>query len=213
MLNPSGLCLCGCGGRTQLAKAGERPRGYAKGDPLKYIHGHNQGHQGRQARPVGERFWSKVNKAGPVPDYAPHLGRCWLWTGYLDPAGYGGFSPGTRKSMPGVRAHRWAYQDVRGPIPDDLPLDHLCRVRSCVNPAHLDPVTIGENCRRGAAVRTHCPHGHPYSGDNLYITRQGARACRECGRQAVRRRRARLRAVDLDAEIEEAYRELRKETG
>lgn len=97
-------------------------------------------------------------------------------------------------------AHRVAYELVVGPIPDGLQLDHLCKVRKCVNPAHLEAVTCGENIRRGdtgkaaaevQSSKTHCPQGHPYSGDNLahYRGRHGRRyrACRICRREAMRR--------------------------
>lgn len=97
------------------------------------------------------RFWSKVAE-GPDPDYAPHLGRCWIWLGGLVPGGYGTF---TVRPSRGVKkqgmAHRWAYQYMVGEIPGGLFLDHLCRVRCCVRPDHLDPVTHAENVRRGDA--------------------------------------------------------------
>ena len=78
-------------------------------------------------------------------------------------------------------AHRVAYELQVGPIPVGLQLDHLCRVRSCVNPAHLEPVTSAENTRRGLrAMKTHCPQGHPYAGENLLIRPTGQRRCRTC---------------------------------
>jgi hypothetical protein len=91
------------------------------------------------------RFWQKVSKNGPVPDYAPHLGPCWLWTGGLDGKGYGQFGLGGKH----VRAHRFAYELLVKPIPAGLDLDHLCRVITCVNPAHLEPVTRQVNRQRG----------------------------------------------------------------
>ena len=85
-----------------------------------------------------ERFWSKVDKNGP--------GGCWLWTASLNNRGYGRFGPTGQRKL--VRAHRWAYEAVVGPIPDGLVIDHLCGVKRCVNPAHLEPVTNFENLRR-----------------------------------------------------------------
>lgn len=86
-------------------------------------------------------------------------------------------------------AHRYAYQELVGPIPDGLDLDHLCRNRACTNPDHLEPVTRKENINRSAKnggaqnkVKTHCPYGHEYSGKNLYIHPTGRRCCRECAR-------------------------------
>lgn len=80
----------------------------------------------------------------------------------------------------GRTAHRVVYETVVGPVPEGLELDHLCRNRGCVNPAHLEPVTHQENMRRGHwGMKTHCPQGHPYEGDNL--VRDGhSRICRWC---------------------------------
>lgn len=121
---------------------------------------------------------------------------CWLWTGTVNPGGYGcvGFHKKTRG------AHKVSYLLKHGTIPDGMDLDHLCRVRSCVNPDHLEPVTRSENLRRGEAgdnlaraalSKTHCPAGHPYSGTNLYICPRGHRDCVTCQRQRVRDWRAR----------------------
>lgn len=117
-------------------------------------------------QPVSVRFWSKVSKDGPVPECAPHLGSCWIWTAArFRSGGYGAFNPDGVT----VRAHRWAYAEARGSVPDGLVLDHLCRVPACVRPDHLEAVTPTTNCRRGlrGALRTHCPQGHPLSGENL----------------------------------------------
>jgi len=89
------------------------------------------------------RFWAMVG-SGPVPDYAPHLGECWLWTGRPDGRGYAQFKLGDRSPM----AHRVAYEMLVCPIPDGLDLDHLCRVTMCVNPSHMDPVTREVNIQR-----------------------------------------------------------------
>lgn len=89
-------------------------------------------------------------------------------------------------------AHRVSFELHGGVIPDGLVIDHICRVRCCVNPAHMEVVTHKVNINRGIAPErtresraliTHCPRGHPYSGDNLYITATGSRDCRECSRQ------------------------------
>lgn len=93
------------------------------------------------------RFASYLS-LGPVPEHDPTLGPCWLWTGGLDPDGYCKFK------APGEQfAYRWAYTFHVGPIPEGLELDHLCRVRSCANPWHLDPVTPGVNRRRANLIR------------------------------------------------------------
>lgn len=103
---------------------------------------------------------------------------CWLWTGGKNTSGYGQCSVGRGTQV----AHRIVYEALVGPIPNGLTLDHLCRVRHCVNPAHMEPVTKGENTRRGKAAKTHCNRGHPLSGDNLVPLISGYRACKECAR-------------------------------
>jgi hypothetical protein len=95
-----------------------------------------------------------------------------------------------------VRAHILAFEDVRGPVPPGLVLDHLCRVRPCVNDTHLDPVTNLENIQRGQGginmrVKTHCPQGHAYDAANTYVW-LGTRRCKVCKaeRQRAYRRSA-----------------------
>jgi hypothetical protein len=131
------------------------------------------------ASPALDRLDAKIS---PEPNTG-----CWLWTGCLTSKGYGHFGLNRRA----ILAHRAAYELLVGPIPSGLELDHLCRVRSCVNPAHLEPVTHAENVRRGAAhgtygsferAKTHCPKGHPYSGDNLVDRADGSRSCRACAK-------------------------------
>ncbi len=137
----------------------------------------------RRTLPLAERFEAKVNYKDDG---------CWEWLAGRDRKGYGRFSIG-RLSKP---AHRVSYELFVGPIPTGLQVDHLCRNRACVNPAHLEPVTCLENVRRSAlgiatANRVACRHGHPYSPENTYVRKSGARACRTCRReQDARRRRA-----------------------
>jgi hypothetical protein len=110
---------------------------------------------------------------------------CWEWIACRDRAGYGRLLVGKSAGL----AHRYIYELMIGPVPEGLELDHLCRNTSCVNPAHLEPVSHQENCRRGRQTerKTHCPRGHPYSGDNLYINPNGSQKCRECHRAVCRR--------------------------
>lgn len=106
---------------------------------------------------------------------------CWLWTACKSRLGYG------RIRMRGklLSAHRVLYEICNGSIPAELEMDHLCRVRHCVNPDHLEPVTHRVNVKRSDhsthrnRVKTHCLRGHPFSEDNLYFDR-GARLCRTC---------------------------------
>lgn len=143
---------------------------------------------------VEQRFWSKVDKDGPVPIDRPDLGPCWLWTAATNGHGYGIFHLDGRL----VKPHRFAYELLAGPIPAGLQLDHLCRVRLCLNTAHLEPVTNQENIRRGESgvrqrEKTHCPQGHPYAAGNIYRYR-GKRNCRACSRVRCRAWRAERRA-------------------
>lgn len=97
---------------------------------------------------VDARFWDKVDKRGPIPTWAPFLGRCWVWTAGRFPSGYGCFKLNGKSTL----AHRVAYEWLIGPIPEGLEIDHLCRVRGCCNPAHLEPVTPAENVQRARLV-------------------------------------------------------------
>lgn len=116
---------------------------------------------------------------------------CLLWTGNIHPKyGYGRLCVDRVVKL----AHRVAYEAFVGPIPEGLTLDHLCRVRRCVNPAHLEPVTLAENKARGmsfAAVnarKTRCSQGHEFTPENTYVdTKTGWRQCATCVRDRQRR--------------------------
>ncbi len=96
--------------------------------------------------------------------------------------------------------HRFIYKAIVGPIPEGLTLDHLCRRPYCCNPAHLEPVTSAENSRRAAALKTHCVHGHPLSGDNLLPSAEpGSRRCRQCVIERGRARRAQFKPIGQHA--------------
>lgn len=119
---------------------------------------------------------------------------CWNFVGKVNYKGYGQIHFGAGRS--GAKfAHRVYYERAKGPIPEGLQLDHLCRNRQCVNPDHLEPVTLKQNQERGSwATKTHCPQGHPYEGDNLVVWK-GRRQCRECGRNHKRNYKAKKRAT------------------
>ena len=120
---------------------------------------------------------------------------CWLWTASTSGGGYGQFNVAGLATR---QAHRLAYEHHAGPIPEGLVLDHLCRVRNCVNPDHLEVVTQAENNRRAAAVRlkvTHCPEGHAFDEANTRTDSKGRRHCRACHRREASRYRALVKAA------------------
>ena len=127
-------------------------------------------------------FWTRVDKTEDG---------CWLWTSTLDSNGYGVFSMANVKQ----RAHRMSYELVHGPIAEGMQLDHLCRVRHCLNPEHLEAVTQAENVRRGLngyALRELCRAGlHDISkAENVYEGAHGRQCdpCRQVSRERYRER-------------------------
>lgn len=143
-------------------------------------------------RDAAYRFWSKVDRVADTE-------LCWLWRSSLSRDGYGRFYvDGRRSTRRRVQAHRFAYEDVVGPIPEGLTLDHLCRMRSCVNPYHLEPVTNRENIQRGVVIRapSHCPQGHAYDTANTRFRPDGRRRCAECYRIRAHLRYMRLHPRD-----------------
>ena len=132
------------------------------------------------------RFWSKVDRSGGPT-------ACWPWLAACSGRGYGHVWVGGAKRQ--ETAHRVAYELLVGPIPAGLTIDHLCRNRRCVNPAHLEPTTMRENTLRGVgatarhARQTHCKNGHEFTFENTYIWHGDGyprRDCRECTRNRQR---------------------------
>lgn len=140
--------------------------------------------------PLADRLFAKVNAEGD----------CWLWTGALNREGYGHINLCRPRRT--LRVHRAVWEMLVGPITDDMVLDHLCRIRHCVNPDHLEPVTQAENTARGAyradaTRRTECRRaGHPLTDDNLAPSGPGRSRgiCRQCKNEANRRHKARKAA-------------------
>lgn len=153
----------------------------------------------RYCKGLCTRHYNKIRTFGSVEDTAgdhaplrlriershrvnPETG-CWDWLGSFRGGGYARISV---KDRP-VPAHRVSFEVFRYSIPDGLVLDHLCRDRGCVNPWHLEPVTIGENTRRSPTapsalnfLKTECKNGHAFTKENTYLRPTGGRSCKAC---------------------------------
>ena len=125
-----------------------------------------------------ERFWRSVLRTAT----------CWDWQGRTDQKGYGQIYGEYQGKSRNWLAHRLSYMIHGGIIPPSMTIDHLCRNHGCVNPEHLEVVTVGENVRRGESFstrnkrKTHCPQGHPYDEENTFLLKNGGRMCRACSR-------------------------------
>ena len=154
--------------------------------------------------------WDNVTPMQRLMSRVERTDGCWLWTGAKTGHGYGVIYYKGRQ----IGAHVLSYRLLMGDIPEGYDLDHLCRTPACVNPAHLEPVTHAENCRRGErGMRTHCPKGHEYDEANTRRVRNHAgglsRSCRKCHADRERARRARRSgasdvAENLPVEVEDA---------
>jgi len=132
---PVGFCQCGCGGKTRIARFSKASRGYVKGQPIPYLPNHHRS-LGRLDR------YTVEDRGYETP--------CWIWQGTVDAKkGYGSIKIDGKM----LKVHRVMYEREVGPIPEGMELDHRCKVRSCMNPAHLEPVTGLTNIRRGSHVK------------------------------------------------------------
>lgn len=146
-------------------------------------------HVSHDTRPAIIRFLEKIQ----VSKIFAHNGSpCWEWIGCRGKGGYGQFKPDGRRGAKKSSPHRFSHEYFIGPIPEGFEADHLCKVRHCCNPLHLEAVTVQTNRER--REYTHCRHGHELSEDNVYLNPQGKRTCREC----LRRRQREFQAANPD---------------
>lgn len=150
------------------------------------------GHYDRQIRaPLSQRLMSKVTKTDS----------CWLFNGNLNDRGYGRIRR-NRGRLEFVQ--RVAYEIFIGSIPPDMEIDHLCRVRNCVNPSHLEAVSHKENIHRGNGLcainrrKTQCYKGHKFDAENTYLPPKGGRVCKACTREKDAKYRIRQRLADME---------------
>jgi len=131
---PVGLCQCGCGGKTALVTRADPSRGYKRGQPKRFIHLHQ-----RRSNPIQ---FEMEDRGFKTP--------CWVWKRFIAPdTGYGSIRIKGKSHSP----HKYYYECINGAVGDGLELDHLCRVRACIRPDHLEPVTPIENKRRGLGAK------------------------------------------------------------
>lgn len=148
-----------------------------------------------RGKPLMEHVWASVDFSGP----------CWEWTGGTGPRGHGHVDKRIDGKPRRLMVHRVVWEYLVGPIPADLELDHLCRNTCCCNPDHLEPVTSGENTRRGFspsglnARKNRCVHGHDFTEENTYVPPDGRRICRTCLRAIWQRANHRRAAARREA--------------
>ena len=159
------MCACGCGLETKVVD----------GQPNKFIHNHH----GRTVMHPRHGKAFILSRIETIPESG-----CWVWSGRLTTPGYATYYLEGQY----MNIHRYAYELWKGPIPEGLTIDHLCRVRCCVNPDHLEAVSHRENLLRGESPsarnhqKTHCFRGHLFDDVNTRFNKRGSRDCRQCDR-------------------------------
>jgi hypothetical protein len=180
---PLGLCGCGCGRKTSIAKETHSRYGHIKGQPVRYV----VGHANRKIIPLETRFWSKVDRNGPVPAARPELGPCFLWTANRNEHGYGKFFVSRGRGQ--VRAHRIAWELIHGPLGDGIDVLHKCDNPPCVNEAHLSTGTHVDNMRdMSAKGRAVVPRLTGEAHPNAKLTNEAVAAIRRDAAAGATRR-------------------------
>lgn len=168
-------------------------------DRQRYGHGWCRLHWGRwkrQGDPLALATFQGLTVEQRFLQYVDRTDSCWLWTGGINQHGYSKFWDGQKLTS----GHRTSFALFVGPLVDGMEIDHLCRVRHCVNPAHLEQVTPRTNVVRSVspaainAAKTECASGHPLAGENLILSPEGYRYCRECRRRWAREYQRRRRS-------------------
>lgn len=134
---PKGYCQCGCGQETEVWANTSSYRGRVKGQRKRYLHNHH-----------AYKSYTEY-----IEEDCGYNTACWIWQRYKNNLGYGMATIDIDGVPTTHQAHRLVYERHKGPVPEGLQLDHLCRVPSCVNPAHLEPVTPAENFIRGRGTK------------------------------------------------------------
>lgn len=145
-----------------------------------------------------ERLLAHTDRNGPVPAKRPDLGPCWIWMGARSHDLYGNILVGDKLRL----THIVSYELHRGPVPPSLVLHHMCETPLCCNPWHLEALTRQEHSRQHTPglynkIKTHCPHGHPYTEENTYRY-EGSRQCRTCVLARSAKRNRQTNAVTLN---------------
>jgi len=171
---------------------------------MPFVKGQKAWNKGKQLTKAHREALRSGHSKEPLPVFLAHVQNtgegCWEWDHSRLNNGYGKFGAGKKQYL----AHRYAWELFRGPIPEDMQIDHLCRNRGCVNPDHMRVVTLKENVLAGIGItalnakKTHCPQGHPYDAENTYRGVKGERKCRECNKIYLRQRDARKREERLN---------------
>jgi len=160
--NDDPTCECGCGLHPGFYQKSHKAKGQVEGTPRRFAPGH---HMRKDS-----------------PEFIVAENGCWIWQRALNTDGYGV----TKEGGVQYQAHRVYYERVKEPIPDGLVIDHLCRTPACVNPDHLEAVTVGENTARGQsptallAPLNVCGRGHEFTPENTIVQGDGRRRCRRC---------------------------------
>lgn len=186
-MNEVALCQCGCGLPAPVPKWNDAHQGWVRGVPRPFRVGHNRRPKA-DTKTLAERLWQRVAVGGPD--------ECWPWTAKTTCAGgYGKLYSGQTI----IRAHRFAYELAKGPIPQGLIVRHICDNPPCCNPGHLVVGTMKENTqdmmrrgrsKKGRFLRSECLRGHTFTDETTGRDSKGYRFCKICRLDNERRKRA-----------------------